>query len=284
MRTTLRHPSIVALLLAAAACTASPPDAPRAAAAAQPAASALDRALAGDQRSAADRARDAYRHPRETLEFFGLRDDMTVVELWPGGGWYTAILAPTLRERGTLIAAHFDPAKPGYYARSRAGFDALLASNPALYDRVKVVVLQPPETLDLGPAESADLVLTFRNLHNWMSSGSLEAVLIEVQRVLKPGGTFGVVEHRAAVAADDATVAKTGYVREAYAIAMAERVGLKLIARSEVNANPRDTKDHPEGVWTLPPTLRMGDKDKEKYLAIGESDRMTLRFIKPKGK
>ena len=264
----------LALALLATACAATPADT----------SSALDAALAGAQRSAADRARDPFRHPKQTLEFFGLRDDITVIELWPGAGWYTQLLAPVLREHGKLIVAHFDPKQTGYYGRTRAAYDAMLKANPALYDRVQVLDFQPPALMDLGPPASADLVLTFRNLHNWMQADALEPVFLAAFRVLKHGGTFGIVEHRADASADDATVAKTGYVREAYVIKVAEQAGFELVAKSEINANPKDDRDHPEGVWTLPPTLRMGEKDKEKWLAIGESDRMTLKFLKPKGK
>ena len=273
MRRNLALP-LAALALIATACAGSPADT----------ASALDAALAGAHRSDANRARDAFRHPKQTLEFFGLRDDMTVIELWPGGGWYTEVLAPVLRERGKMVAAFADPAKSAYYTRTRTAFEDKLKAAPAIYDRVQVITFHPPASYDLGQAGSADMVLTFRNLHNWMQSGKLEPVFLAAFRALKPGGVFGVVEHRAKPDADDATVAKTGYVREDYTIKIAESVGFRLVAKSEINANPKDTKDYPEGVWTLPPTYRLGDVDKAKYAAIGESDRMTLKFIKPKGK
>jgi predicted methyltransferase len=240
--------------------------------------------LAMPHRSADNRARDASRHPAETLAFFGVRPDHHVVELWPGGGWYTEVLAPVLRERGKLIAAFADPAKGAYYTRSRTAFEDKLKAQPALYDRVEVITFHPPESVTLGDAGTADMVLTFRNLHNWMQNGKLDPVVLAAYRALKPGGIFGVVEHRARPDADEATVAKSGYVREDQAIRIAESVGFKLVAKSEINANPKDTKDHPQGVWTLPPAYRLGDVDKAKYAAIGESDRMTLKFIKPKGK
>jgi len=271
----MRQLRTLALALCATACASTPADSTR---------SALDAALAGTHRSDANRARDAFRHPKETLEFFGFKDEMVVLELWPGGGWYTEVLAPVLRDRGQLIAAHLDAEASAYAKRSRTAYDEKIAASPALYDKVKVVVLQPPARIELGPADSVDMVLTFRNLHNWMQSNQLEAVFTAAFRVLKHGGTFGVVEHRAKADADDATVAKSGYVREQYAIQMAERAGFQFVGKSEINANPKDTKDHPEGVWTLPPSYRLGDKDRAKYQAIGESDRMTLRFIKPKGK
>jgi predicted methyltransferase len=189
-----------------------------------------------------------------------------------------------LRERGKLVAAYGDPAKNAYFTRTRTAFEDKLKANPALYDRVEVITFHPPDSVTLGDAGTADMVLTFRNLHNWMQKGKLDPVFLAAYRALKPGGVFGVVEHRAKPDADDATVAKSGYVREDHAIRVAESVGFKLIAKSEINANPKDTKDHPQGVWTLPPTYRLGEVDKAKYAAIGESDRMTLKFLKPKGK
>ena len=271
----MRHLRTLALALVATACATTPADSTS---------TAIDAALADHHRSDANRARDVYRHPKETLQFFGLKDDMVVLELWPGGGWYTEILAPVLKDRGQLIAAHLDPAASAYAKRSRTAYDEKLAKDPDMYGKVKVVVLQPPNQYDLGPANSVDMVLTFRNLHNWMQSGSLEQVFVAAHRVLKHGGTFGIVEHRAKPDADDATVAKSGYVRERYAIEMAEKAGFQFVGKSEINANPRDTKDYPDGVWTLPPTYRKGDVDRATYQAIGESDRMTLKFIKPKGK
>jgi predicted methyltransferase len=250
------------------------------AACATPAGPALDAALAGAHRAEQNRARDAHRHPKQTLEFFGLKADMTVVELSAGGGWYTEVLAPVLRERGKLIVTHFDPAAAGYRGRSRQAFDAKLAKEPALYDKVEVVTFAPPERASLGAPGSADMVLTFRNVHNWMLDGSLDATFAAANAVLRQGGTFGVVEHRAAAGTDAAAIARTGYVPEAYVIDAAARHGFELVAKSELNANPKDTKDHPEGVWTLPPNFRLGDKDRAKYAAIGESDRMTLKFRK----
>ena len=275
----MRHPRSLALastaiVVLATACAGSPADT----------GSALDAALAGSHRSEANRARDIYRHPKETLEFFGLRDDMKVIELWPGGGWYTEVLAPVLRERGKLIAGFGDPAKSAYFARTRTAFEDKLKATPSLYDRVEVITFHPPESVVLGDAGTADMVLTFRNLHNWMQNGKLDPVFLAAYRALKPGGTFGVVEHRAKPDADDATVAKSGYVREDHAIRVAESVGFRLVAMSEINANPKDTKDYKDGVWTLPPVYRLGEVDKAKYAAIGESDRMTLKFVKPKGK
>lgn len=242
----------------------------------------LQEIATGDHRSAENRARNDFRHPVETLSFFGLKDDMTVVELWPGGGWYTEILAPYLRDKGRFIAAGFDQeVKDGYYARGTAVLAAKLAARPDLYDRVTVSELAPPHKLDIAPAGSADMVLTFRNLHNWMGQGQAEAVLAAAYLALKPGGVLGLVEHRGDPAKPQDPAAKSGYVTEAYAIALAERAGFRLAARSEINANPKDTKDHPKGVWTLPPNLALGEENRAHYQAIGESDRMTLKFVKP---
>ena len=238
--------------------------------------------IAGEHRSAENRARDVWRHPAETLEFFGVRPDMTVVELWPGAGWYTEILAPHLRENGLLYTAHFPrESEQEYYRRGRAAFEARLAAHPDLYDRVKVTELAPPAGLEIAPAGSADAVLTFRNLHNWYGQGADVAVLKAAYTALKPGGVLGVVEHRASAGATPEQMKKSGYLSEEAVIAAARAAGFELEESSEINANPRDTHDHPKGVWTLPPTLALGDTDRARYLAIGESDRMTLRFRKP---
>ena len=245
---------------------------------------ALDAAIAGDWRDPANVARDRYRHPAETLAFFGLRPDQTVVEITPGGGWYAEILAPYLRGEGRYIAAVVDPtALPegggrDYQQRNKDGLDAKFSATPAQYDRAEVVAFDPAAP-QFGPAGSADLVLTFRNVHNWRADGLAQEMFDGFFEVLKPGGTLGVVEHRAIadVAADD----ESGYVGQDQVIAMAEASGFVLDAESEVNANPLDTKDHPNGVWTLPPGNDHDDADDAKYQAIGESDRMTLRFKKP---
>jgi len=244
----------------------------------------LDRAIAGEHRAEADRARDRYRHPKETLLFFGLQPDMTVVEVWPSAGWYTDILAPVLRERGKLYAARFavswDKA-PDFLKERDKGFLARLAARPDIYGSVLPTELLAPGFVDAAPRGSADLVLTFRNVHNWAKAGNADAMFAVFFDVLKPGGVLGVVEHRANPGTSFEEQIKSGYMTEAYVIEAAQKAGFRLVARSELNANPRDTKDHPEGVWTLPPVLRMGEKDRAKYLAIGESDRMTLKFVKP---
>jgi|SRR5580692_6150107 predicted methyltransferase len=282
----VRALSILSIGLVPAACggASPPPAAPVVAEApATPPDPATDSALkvviASADRPAAEVARDRWRHPRETLEFFGLRPDMTVVELWPGGGWYTAILAPFLADKGKLVAASMDPNAPN--SEGANNYLARLAATPAVFGKVDVRTIHPPADVTLGPDGSADAVLTFRNFHNWMQDGIADKVVAASFRILKPGGVFGVVEHRAKADADAAKVLDSGYVPEATVIAIARKAGFVLEARSEVNANPADTKDYPKGVWTLPPVLRLGDQDRAKYEAIGESDRMTLRFRKP---
>jgi len=244
---------------------------------------AIEKTMSGAHRSEANRARDVYRHPRETLQFFGLKPDMKVVEIWPGVGWYSEILAPVLRERGEYYAAQFyldETATPNMVAGSRS-YEKMLAGRPAFYDRVRLTSFMPPRYLEIAPPGSADLVLTFRNVHNWAAAGSDEAAFRAFYDALKPGGTLGVVEHRAAPGTSREQMIRIGYLTETYVIALAEKAGFRLAGRSEINANPRDTKNYPEGVWTLPPTYRLGDQDRAKYAAIGESDRMTLKFLKP---
>jgi len=243
----------------------------------------LDRVLAGDHRSEQNRARDAWRHPKETLSFFGLKQDMTVMEVWPGGGgWYTEVLAPTLREHGQYIAASWDPKSESKYVQENSKkFAAKLAERPNLYDRAKVVALQAPNELKPVPHGSVDMVLTFRNVHSFMGNDSSDAMYKAMFAALKPGGILGVVGHRGKDGEPQDPKAKSGYVQTDYEIAQVEKAGFKLIGRSEINANPKDTKDHPNGVWSLPPTLDGGDTDREKFVAIGESDRFTLRFRKP---
>ncbi len=245
---------------------------------------ALDRALAGDWRSAANVARDKYRHPRETLGFFGFRDDLTVIEIWPSGGWYAEVLAPALREHGRYIGvvpkAVGDAKQKASTQRGNDALRAKFAKRPDLFDKAELRESDNAAP-DLGPPASADLLLTFRNAHNWVMAGNEQAMFKAFYAVLKPGGTLGVVDHRAAPNQPPAEMQTSGYLPEAYVIALAEAAGFRLAGKSEVNANPRDTKDYPGGVWTLPPTLAKGDTDRAKYLAIGESDRMTLRFTKP---
>jgi predicted methyltransferase len=248
----------------------------------QSTAEALTAILAGDQRSAENRARDVYRHPKETLLFFGIRPEMRVLEVWPEPGWYTEVVAPLLRDKGRYYAAVIaaDPTNK-HISQRLEEYRAKLASLPNLYDRV-VVVAFPDDGGDAVPPGSVDMVVTFRNLHNWMARGTAAQALATMYRALKPGGVLGVVEHRGNPAVPQDPKAKSGYVNEDYAIRLIEAQGFRLVAKSEVNANPKDTKDYEQGVWTLPPTYRLGAKDHDKYAAIGESDRFTLRFIKPR--
>ena len=244
----------------------------------------LRAAVAGDWRSATDAARDTHRHPLETLALFGLQPQQTVIEITPGAGWYAQILAPYLHEDGNYVAAVVDPAAvaegPGrdYQQRTRDQLESTFASAPAQFDRANMLSYDPAAPM-FGTPGSADVVLTFRNVHNWRKSGQAAGMFEAFYTVLKPGGVLGVVEHRAAtdVAADDGS----GYVGQTQVVAMAESAGFILEEASEINANPRDTRDHPNGVWTLPPSNNIGDADGAKYQAIGESDRMTLRFRKP---
>ncbi len=251
-----------------------------AAASADDDAAALKTLAASDHRTESNRVRDPYRHPVETLTFFGLRRDMTVVEIWPGGsGWWTEILAPYLREQGTYYAA--ESAADSDEARTnRTKLAAKLAGDPARYGKV-IVTTFDPNGGDIVPPGSADMVLTFRNLHNWIADGTAEAAIQTFYRALKPGGVLGIEGHRGRPDQPQDPRVRDGYVREDYAIALVERAGFKLAARSEINANPKDTKDHPAGVWTLPPTYRLKEQDRARYAAIGESDRFTLKFVKP---
>ncbi|MBN7818560.1 class I SAM-dependent methyltransferase [Bowmanella sp. Y57] len=244
----------------------------------------LDSAINGAQRTADYQARDQYRHPKQTLEFFGIKPDMTVVEISPGGGWYTEILAPYLKDSGTYYAAGFDPeSEVKYYQNAHKRFSEKLAANPDMYGKVQVSIFQPPAKLDIAPAGSADMVLTFRNVHNWYMNGGEENVLASFKafaKALKPGGVLGVVEHRLPADRPASDQDRSGYMHQAFVVRIAEQAGFTLAAESDVNANPKDTADHPKGVWTLPPSLRLGEEDKAKYQAIGESDRMTLKFVK----
>jgi predicted methyltransferase len=242
------------------------------------------KAAEGEHRSEGNIARNVYRHPVETLEFFGLEDGMTVMEIWPGGGWYTEILAPVMRDHGKLVIATWDPEVEGqanYRYSLPKEMEETFAKYPDVYDQVETVYFSPPESASLGKAASVDMVLTFRNTHGWVNAKQAKNIYKEFARVLKPGGVLGVVQHRAKSGTDTHVTAKKGYVSEEWVKLFATEAGLVFEESSEVNANPKDTTDHPKGVWTLPPSLSLGDEDREKYLAIGESDRMTLRFRKP---
>jgi len=240
--------------------------------------------MEGEHRSDENKARDQYRHPAETLEFFGIEEGMTVMEIWPGGGWYTEILAPAMRDYGQLIIATWDPeveGQPAYRYELPQQMEENFAAHPEIYDQVTFEYFSPPDSPSLGDAESIDVIVTFRNTHGWISAGQAQDIFNEFARVLKPGGILGVVQHRADEGADPQESAKNGYVSESAVKEIAANAGFEFVAASEINANPKDTKDHPKGVWTLPPSYRLGDTDKDKYAAIGESDRMTLRFKKP---
>jgi predicted methyltransferase len=245
---------------------------------------ALQAAIGGAWRTPGFTARDAYRHPAETLAFFGIRPDMTVVEITPGGGWYAEILAPYLRDGGTYVGAvvapdsQDDDGARDYYTRSRDGLRTRFDGDADVYGRATMREFDPAAPA-FGDAGTADAVLTFRNVHNWLGDGTAPAMFQGFFDVLAPGGVLGVVEHRApeGTPADD----DSGYVAEQVVIDLAQAAGFVLEERSEVNANPADTKDHPNGVWTLPPTNRHEAADAARYQAIGESDRMTLRFRKP---
>ncbi len=235
--------------------------------------------LSGAHRSPGNVARDPYRHPAQTLAFFGIRDNSTVVEILPGsGGYYMELLAPWLRDKGLYIAANRDGSQPQYLSDHQKLLKRL-QDEPALYGKVVVTEFRADHHA-IAPPGSADVVISFRNLHNWMDQNELEPSLKAFYLALKPGGVLGIVDHRGRTDQSQAQQTASGYVRQDVAIALIEQAGFKLDATSEVNANPKDTKDYPEGVWTLPPSYRMKDVDREKYRAIGESDRFTLRFVK----
>ncbi len=243
----------------------------------------LDEAIEGAHRSAANRARDLYRSPKTTLQFFGLQADMTVVEISPSAGWYSEILAPVLRDHGQYHAAvpQITSGMPEVMRKRDSAFREKLTSSPKLYGDVKITSYDAAAP-SFAPAGSADLLLTFRNVHNWAKAGHTDAMFKGFYAALKKGGVLGLVEHRANPGTELQEQIDSGYMTEDYVIAAAERAGFRLEASAEINSNWRDTKDHPGGVWTLLPNLRgVTEADKPKYLQIGESDRMTLRFVKP---
>lgn len=264
-------------LLAAAACAPSP----RAVAAAEAdlhSDTAIAAAVGAESRTEANRARDRYRNPRETLGFFGVKSTDTLVEIWPGGGWYSEILAPLVRDEGVYYAAA--------NGNGLNGAKALTAKDSALYGNVRLASFptgRPGADQPAVPAGTADVVLTFRNVHNWIMPEQPfgEEAFRQMFAMLKPGGTLGVVEHRLAEDADPALEKTSGYTKVSTVRRMAEAAGFRLAASSEINANPADTRDHPGGVWSLPPSLRGKEEGRDRFLAIGESDRMTLKFVKP---
>ncbi|MET0595798.1 MAG: methyltransferase [Polyangiaceae bacterium] len=282
-----RYLPFIALSFAAISCGgSSTPAAQAPSGEASPATDAkLAQAITGNQRTAEERARDNFRHPRETLEFFGVRDNMAVVELSASKGWYTAILGPLLSEKGKLAVTNADPNGPADSegTKNAKALIERISKDPSLGKVTTIATNWKKEEASLGPDGSADMVLTFRNLHGWIANGVADKVLAASFKVLKSGGVLGVEEHRAKADAssDPKVIGDTGYVPEALVVQLAQKAGFKLAGASEINANPKDTKDYPKGVWTLPPSLQLGDQDKAKYMAIGESDRMTLKFVKP---
>jgi predicted methyltransferase len=242
--------------------------------------SGLARWAAAPHRTPRNVARDGFRHPIESLAFFGVKENSAVVEILPGStGYYMEILAPYLRERGRYIAANRDEAAAPQYLADHQKLLARLKAEPALYGKVLVTKFNA-DRHEIASPGSADFVLTFRNLHNWVERNEVDGALRAFHKALKPGAVLGVVDHRGRTNISQEAQMKTGYIRQDVAIALIEKAGFKLLGASEVNANPKDTKDHPEGVWTLPPTYRLKDKDRAKYAAIGESDRFTLKFAK----
>ena len=242
----------------------------------------LRRAVTSPDRSANLVARDPARHPYGELSFFGVKPSSTVVEIWPGGGYWTEILAPYLHDQGVYYLALGDPdggPAEAHFASLPGPLKAKFAAEPQIYSGVKLSELgQGHDTI--APPDSADFVLTFRNLHNWMKQGDAPEMLAAIHRALKPGGVLGVEDHRASTAHPQDPKAQNGYVRQDYAVALIEQAGFKLVGASEIDANPRDTTDWPKGVWTLPPTLALGDVDRAKYVAVGEADNFVLKFRK----
>lgn len=242
-------------------------------------------AVNNEDRPLAHRARDEYRNPQKTLRFFDVQPNMSVAEISPGGGWYTAILTPLLKENGELYAAHFyvdEDAKP-FYKKSRDAFQTKIDTLPA-YKNIKMTAFHPTKALDFAPEGSLDRVLTFRNVHNWQmvdKDNGVDNAFASFFKALKKGGVLGVVEHKLPESDSDEKQEKSGYMKQSYVVAAAEKAGFILEAESDINLNSNDTADYKKGVWTLPPSLRLGDEDQAKYLNIGESSRMTLKFIKP---
>lgn len=231
-------------------------------------------------RSPDNRHRDMYRHPLETLKFFDVQPNMTVIEIWPSSGWYAEILAPYLAAHGHYIGANSQPSSSEQTERGKK-LAQWMKDHPEVGAKAAFTTFSPPKEMALGTAGSADRVLTFRNFHNWTAQKADEAAMKAFFDVLKPGGILGVVDHRGSSKKKQTSQTESGYVREDYVIGLAKKAGFELVAKSEINANPKDKKNYPKGVWTLPPVLAMGEKDHDKYVAIGESDRMTLKFRKP---
>jgi len=236
--------------------------------------------IESDERPATEAERDQYRNPYQTLTFFGIEPDMTVVEISPGSGWYTEILGPYLADEGKLVAAHWNMDQeelPGYYEPGMATYKERISAER--FGEVEIIAFDPPELLSLGEPGSADMVLTFRNVHSYAGDGTFRDVAEAAFEVLEPGGVFGVVSHR--MPEDGEQDPETGYVKQSWVVGVVESSGFVLEEAAEINANPDDTADHPNGVWTLPPSLRVPEgEDEEAYRQIGESDRFTLKFVK----
>jgi len=282
----LRAMLLVLPVMSFAACSTEPkaqPEEPVTAAAAAAAVPApvlpatIEEAITSEFRTPQNKERDAYRHPLETLKFFGLEPGMRVIEVSPGKGWYSEIIAPLLTAKGEFLPAVQDPGNSEYMQKAVGAYKEWFAAKPT----VKATFIPFELGAPLVVTEPVDMVLTFRNVHNWMSQNKAQEAFKSFFVALKPGGILGVVEHRADPKKKQDPKGKSGYVKESEVIRMATAAGFKLDAKSEINANPKDTKDYPDGVWTLPPSLSKGDADRQKYIDIGESDRMTLRFIKP---
>ncbi|MBX8510377.1 methyltransferase [Pseudomonas cichorii] len=236
--------------------------------------------LEGSWRAEQHSVRDSHRHPRETLKFFGLQNNQTVIEITPGGGWYSEILAPLLKDHGHYIAALQAPSSGDYYKKAADSLKQKFKADPERYGKAEFIEFDPKAPV-FGKPASADRVLTFRNVHNWVLADDAPQTFSAFFKVLKPGGVLGVVDHRAKDGNNLESIKTSGYLPTDYVVKLATDAGFKLEAQSEINANPKDTKDYPAGVWTLPPALKLGEQDKARYVAIGESDRFTLRFVKP---
>lgn len=246
-------------------------------------ATTLQEAVKSEVRSDKNKSRDEFRNPQQTLNFFGLTEDMTVVEIWPGGGWYTEVISPVVAEKGKFVAAHFPSGTDvGYFNKHLPKYQAKIKNTPAL-SKTEITEFHPKFSPDMAPAGSADMVLTFRNLHNFYmtSDEMMQTTLDSAFKALKPGGVLGVVDHKLPENLDAEAFRQSGYIKQSVVEAAAKKAGFKLVASSGVNANPLDQAQYEKGVWTLPPTLALGEKDKTKYLAIGESNRFTLKFVKP---
>jgi len=280
-----RRLALILLCAALSACAATPPTGASAAAGPFVASdkAALVAAVAAPSRTPANVARDRYRHPFETLSFFGVRPSDTVVEIWPGGGWYTEILAPYVASGGgKLLLATLD-GQPGGVAR-------LQQAHPAIYGSVASAVFPAFDAAARRvPDGTADVVLTFRNVHNWRMGYRRDdkqdysgEAFKQMYAMLKPGGLLGIVDHRLPESASEERERSSGYIKVSTVRRLAEAAGFRFVGSSEINANPKDSADWPDGVWTLPPSLTLKEQDRDKYLAIGESDRMTLKFVKPR--